>query len=86
MVQPTRIVCCACDATVVTKIGKAAVAANTNFKTIRIIPLRCFAPEGRFRPLPDINLSWFKQSGKPLKRHLYSPDTAGIFGPMPRRT
>jgi len=38
LVQPTLIVCCACDAPAPARIGNAAAAAKSHFETNRIIP------------------------------------------------
>src|SRR5205085_6298723 len=39
---------------------------------------RCPAPTGRIAIASSLNLSWFKQSGKPLAARLHSPDMIRI--------
>src|SRR5690349_14783472 len=74
MVQPTRIVFCACAALMLARTDTAAAAAKVHFEAIRIIPAPAVSAPGHRGPLfSNISLSWFKQSGKPLTYRLYSP-------------
>jgi hypothetical protein len=70
MVQPTRIVCCACDALAPANTEATAPAAKIHFEDIRILPtpfFRCHqaALQINLSKLHALSLSWFKQSGKP---------------------
>src|ERR1700735_5363879 len=46
MVQPTRMVCCACDAPMLAKSDAAAPAATIHFETICITPAPHALPAG----------------------------------------
>src|SRR5438445_277857 len=79
MAQPTRIVCCACERPTLPRTQAIAPATRTNFDTIRIIRTpRCPAPTGPIAIVSSVNLSWFKQSGKPLAARPHSPDMIRI--------